>query len=161
MERTEKIVQNELLGKGPRTVEELRSIHNRIQEKNIAKMERREELAQRKLEKAAAGGGNSLNPLGFFTKKTNPMNVEEEESSSSSSSAIKVKTKTTSIEEFSIIDDSDNNESIEKSPIMEKKEPGIKISGFSISDEDDDDDDDNGDWLTARKHFEPPKDLLG
>ena len=65
MERTEKRVENDLLGAGPTTVEELRIIYNKIREKKIAEMERKEMIAQRKLEKA-----HSLNFSFFKGKKS-------------------------------------------------------------------------------------------
>lgn len=51
MERTERRVKDDLLGAGPKTVQELRDIAERLRKKNLREMERKEQIAQRKLDK--------------------------------------------------------------------------------------------------------------
>jgi len=133
MERTEKRVQNDLLGAGPKTVEELKSIYQRMREKYIAKMERQEKLANKRLLQKAAtseSSGYSLNPLkisnAFFSKKP-PTPVDEEE----------IKQDLHSDSHADNLGGSSN---------------------FTISEDDDQDD---NEWLKDPEHFAKPKDLLG
>ena len=112
MERTEKRVRNDLLGAGPKTVEDLRNIYRRIREKYIKVMERQERIAQRKMEKAAAAAvSNGTNSLirGLFPGKpetvpkatTEMTNNNEEKQHSDVSSAV-------NDGNFSIDDDEDD-----------------------------------------------------
>ena len=60
LERTERRLRDDLLGAGPKTVDELRSIEGRLRIKYKNQLERKIQRAKERLEADASAGGNNL-----------------------------------------------------------------------------------------------------
>lgn len=141
MGRTEKKVRDELLGAGPRTVDELRSISERIRHKFVLDMERKEKIAQRKYEKS--NKKNQREPASSNKLSGNGMNIFNNRSNTKQAAT------SSDIPSFysNIISTDFATKKIDTKADKD-------IAHESNSDEE-------GDWVTAKKNIPVTPDLLG
>lgn len=97
MERTERRVRDDLLGSGPKTVEELRSVAGRLRLKYQSQLERRIQRAQQQQQRAASLAANANSGAGSSTPQQKVSDVMAQAGNMAGGLFSKIKTPTIQI----------------------------------------------------------------